>query len=94
MKGGWVPMAGWGDKVEEGVDSVIPESRVPFNSGFLGEDIVVLSFQVACYLRETSLVINLISKPRRIDNRQRNASPLFLEIYTQSGPNSNTHAQK
>jgi hypothetical protein len=75
-------MAGGGDKVKEGVDSVVPEPGVPFDSGFLGEDIVVLSFQVACYLRETSLIINLISKSRRVDNRQGNASALLFKIYT------------
>lgn len=40
-------MTSWGDEVEESVDAVVSKSRVTFDAGFLGQDVVVLSFQVA-----------------------------------------------
>jgi hypothetical protein len=73
-------MTGGGDKVKEGVDSVIPEAGVSFNPGLFGEDIVVLSFQVASHLGKTSFVINLVTKSRCINHRQRNTCSLLLEI--------------
>lgn len=40
-------VAGRGDKVEEGVDSVVPESGVTLNSGLHGKNIVILAFEVS-----------------------------------------------
>jgi hypothetical protein len=73
-------MTGGGDKVEESVDSIVSETRVSFDPGFLCEDIIVLSFQVSCDLGKTSLIINLITEPRCINDSQCNTSSLLFKI--------------
>lgn len=39
-------MAGWRNKIEKRMDSVVPETRVTFNAGLFGKDVVVLTFEV------------------------------------------------
>ena len=34
------------DKIEEGMDTVVPEARVTLDTRLLGENVVVLAFQV------------------------------------------------
>jgi hypothetical protein len=68
------------NKVEKGVNSIIPESWVSFNPGFFSEDIIVLSFQITSDFGKTSLIVNLITESRCIDHRQRNTCSLLLEI--------------
>ena len=46
-------MAGRGDEVEQGVDSVVPEARVTLDTGLLGQDIIVLSLKVSDDFGET-----------------------------------------
>lgn len=48
-------MTSGSDKVEEGVDTVVPEARVTLDTGLLGEDIIVLAFKVADDLLEADL---------------------------------------
>lgn len=40
-------MTGRGDKVEKSVNTVIAESWITLNTGLLGENIIVLAFEVA-----------------------------------------------
>src|SRR5205085_7835708 len=79
-----VPMTGRSDEVEKGVDSVIPESGVSLNPGLFSEDIVVLSFQVTGDFGETGLIVDLNTKSRCINHRQRNARAFLLKIYDES----------
>jgi hypothetical protein len=74
-------MTGRSDKVEKGVDSVIPESWVSFNPGLFGEDIVVLSFQVPGDFSETGLIVDLVTESRCVHHRQCNACAFLLKIY-------------
>jgi hypothetical protein len=75
-----VPMASRSDKVEKGVDSVIPESWVSFDSRLFGENIVILSFQITSNFGKTCLIINLITESRCINHSQCNTSSLLLKI--------------
>lgn len=74
-------MTSRGDKVEKGMDPIIPETRVPLDPGLLGKNVVVLSLQVPCNLGKTGLVINLIAKSRSVDDGQSNPCPFLLELY-------------
>lgn len=47
-----LPMTGGGDKVEEGVDTVVAETGVTLNPGLLRQNIIVLSFQISENLLE------------------------------------------
>jgi hypothetical protein len=40
-------MAGWRNKVEERMDTVIPEAGITFNTRLLGQNVVVLALKVA-----------------------------------------------
>lgn len=73
-------MTGGGDEVEESVDSIVSETGVSLDPGFLGENIIVLSFQVSCDLGKTSLIINLITESGRINDSQGNTSPLLFKV--------------
>ena len=48
-------MASGRDEVKQGVDAVVPEPRVTPNTRLLGENIIVLAFQVANNLLETNI---------------------------------------
>ena len=41
-----LPVTGWGDKVEKGVNTVVPEAGVTLDTGLLGQNIIVLSLKV------------------------------------------------
>lgn len=47
-------MASRGDKVEEGVDTVVPEPRVTLDAGLFSQNIIVLPLQVADNLGEAA----------------------------------------
>lgn len=40
-------MASGSDEIEHGMDTVISETRVSLDTGFLGQNVVVLSLEVA-----------------------------------------------
>ena len=40
-------MAGRGNEVEHGMDTVVPESRVTLDTRLLGQDVIVLSLKVS-----------------------------------------------
>lgn len=40
-------MAGRGDEVKHGVDTVVPEARVTLDTRLFGQNIIVLSLEVA-----------------------------------------------
>jgi hypothetical protein len=42
-----LPVAGRGDKVKHGVDTVVPEARVTLDTRLFGQNIIVLSLEVA-----------------------------------------------
>jgi hypothetical protein len=42
-----VPMASWGNKVEECMDTIVTEAAVSLNPGLLRQDVIVLLFKVS-----------------------------------------------
>lgn len=40
-------MTGRGDEVKHGVDTVVPEARVTLDTRLFGQDVVILSLEVA-----------------------------------------------
>jgi hypothetical protein len=46
-------MTGRRDEVEKGMDAVIPESRVTFDTRFLSQDIIILALEVSDDFLET-----------------------------------------
>lgn len=51
-------MAGGGDKVEHGVDSIIPEAGVTLDARLLGQDVIVLPLEVADNFRKAARYIS------------------------------------
>jgi hypothetical protein len=46
-------MTCWCDKIKKGVNTVVAESRVTLDTGLLGKNIIVLTFEVARYFAKT-----------------------------------------
>jgi hypothetical protein len=61
-------MTGGSDKVEQRMHTVISETRVSLDSRLLGQNVVVLAFEVSDDFAKGSFVIDLISKARGINN--------------------------
>lgn len=47
-----LPVASGSDKVKKGVDTVVAEARITLDPGLLGQNIIVLSFQISENLLE------------------------------------------
>lgn len=56
-----IRMAGGRDEVEQGMHSVIPETRVTPDPGLFSEDIVILAFKVSDNLLEAGKRIELVT---------------------------------
>lgn len=41
------------DEIQKSVNSVVPESRITSNSGFFGQNIIILAFQITDYFLES-----------------------------------------
>jgi hypothetical protein len=63
-------MAGWCDKVEERVDTVVAESGITLDTRLLRENVVVLSLEVANDFAEGGLVVDLIAEAGCVDDCQ------------------------
>lgn len=61
-------MASGSNEVEEGMNSVVPETRVSFDSRFFGKNVIILPFEIANNLAKGSFVIDLVSEARGVDN--------------------------
>lgn len=69
-----------GDKVEEGVNTVVTEAGVTLDTRLLCEDVIVLAFKVANDLLERELVVDVVTESRGIDNGERDANAIFLQF--------------
>lgn len=80
-------MSGRSDKVEHGVDSIIPEARISLNARLLRKLIVVLLFQVAGNLREAEMALSvLLTASYRDRVNSRYFSPrLVINIVSEAG---------
>jgi hypothetical protein len=73
-------MAGWGNKVEQSMYTVVPESWLTFDPRFLSKNIVVLPLKVSDNLGEASFVVDLITEAWGIDNGKRDPRAFLIEI--------------
>lgn len=73
-------MTGRSDEVEQGVDSVVSETRITLDSRFFGQNVVVLSLEIADDFAKGRLVVDLISEARGINYGQRNPRTLFVNL--------------
>ena len=61
-------MAGRGDEVEKGVDTVVSEARVTLDTRLFRQDIIVLALEVSDNFGEAGLVVYLIAEAGGVDN--------------------------
>lgn len=73
-------MAGRSDEVQQHMDAVVAESGVTLDSGLLGDNVVVLSFDVANQLCKAGLVVDIVTEARRVNDRQRDAGAFLVEL--------------
>lgn len=73
-------MAGWGNEVEKDVDAVVAEPWVTLDTRLLGKNIIVLSLEVSLNLGEAGLVVDLVSEAWGVDNGQRDAGSLLVQL--------------
>jgi hypothetical protein len=45
-------MASWSNKIKQSMNTIVAESGVTFDAGFFGQNVIVLSFEVADNLTE------------------------------------------
>lgn len=73
-------MAGRGDEVEHGVDTVVPEAGVTLNARLLRKNIIVLPFEVANDLGEAGLVIDLVTEAGCVNNGEGDTRPFLVQL--------------
>jgi hypothetical protein len=60
--------------------SVVPEAGITLDARFFGQNVVVLTFKMSDDFLKGELVINVITKARRVNNGERNANAVFLKL--------------
>ena len=55
-------MAGRGDKVEKGVDTVVSEARITLDTRLFRQDIIVLALEVSDNFGEAGLIVYLVAE--------------------------------
>jgi hypothetical protein len=84
------------DEVKENVDTIVPKTGVTLDTGFFGENVIILSLEIAnnlgeaasisrCDSRKTAVnvpcfVIDLVAKAGSVDNGEGNSRALFVEF--------------
>ncbi len=63
-------MAGGSDEVEERMHSIVPETRISLDPGLFRKNVVVLTFEISNNLAKGSLIVDLISEARRVDDSE------------------------
>lgn len=71
-------MSGGSDEVKEGVDSVISETGVTLDSRLFGQNVIILSFEVANDLAEGGFVVDLVSEAGGVDNGEGHSGAFFI----------------
>jgi hypothetical protein len=66
------------------MDAVVPETGVTLDTRLLGQNIIILSLEVADNLREASFVVNLVAESGGIDNGQGDTSALLIKLQLNS----------
>jgi hypothetical protein len=66
------------DKVEEDVDTVVPEARVTLDSRFFGKNIVILAFEVSDDFTKAGFIVNLVTKTGGINDGEGNSGAFVV----------------
>lgn len=74
------PVARRRNKIEERMDSLVLEARVPLDPALLGEDVVVLLLEVADNGGKSRFVVDVVAKAGRIADGQTDMNPVFVEL--------------
>lgn len=76
-------MASGGDEVEHGMDSVVSEAGVTLDTRLLGENVVVLSLEVADDLGEAVTCVSMSNWG--VLARERSSPGLVVDLVSESG---------
>jgi hypothetical protein len=68
------------DKVEQDMDAVVPESRVTLDSALLGQNVIVLSLEVARDFTKGRLVVNAVTETRSVHDGQRDTGSFLIQL--------------
>ena len=73
-------MACRSNEVEKSVHTIISEPGITLNARLLSQNIIVLSFEMSHDLRKARVVVNLVTKARRVHNGQGYACSLLIKL--------------
>lgn len=73
-------MSSRSDEVEEGVDTVVPETRVTLDTRFLCENVVVLSLEKAEDLLECWFVVKVVAKSWDVDQSDAQSHTILIKL--------------
>ena len=84
------------DEVKQDVDTIVPETRVTLDTRLLSKNIIILSLEIADNLSKAGsislcdvsfdatsvpcFIIDLVTKPRGVNNGEGNTSAFFIEL--------------
>jgi hypothetical protein len=75
-----IPVAGRGDEIEKRVDTVVSEAGITLDTRLFRQDVIVLALEISDNLGEARLVVYLITETGSIDDGQRYAGALLIEL--------------
>ena len=61
-------MAGRGDEIEKGVNTVVSEARITLDTRLFRQDIIILALEVSDNLGEAGFIVYLIAEARGVDD--------------------------
>ena len=64
--------------------TIISEPGITLDARLLSQNIIVLSFEMSHDLRKARVVVNLVTKARRVDNGQRYACSFLIKLQLNS----------
>ena len=73
-------MTGRCDEVEQGMDTVVAESRVTSDTRLLRQNIIVLALEKAKNLIKHILVVHTVTETGRVDDSQAEADAVLLNV--------------
>jgi hypothetical protein len=75
-----VPVTVGRDEVEQGMNALVFEPRVTFDSRLLGEDIIVLLLEISNDRREGRFVVDVVTEPGRITNGEADGHAILVQL--------------
>lgn len=62
------------------MNTVVPETRVTLDTRLFCENVIVLALKITNNLLESKLVVDVVTKSRRVDDGERDADTVFLKL--------------